>query len=32
MDADYGKKRSLWNDFLILLKTPQAMISKWWTE
>jgi undecaprenyl-phosphate galactose phosphotransferase len=29
MDADYGKKRSLWNDFLILLKTPQAMISKW---
>jgi undecaprenyl-phosphate galactose phosphotransferase len=29
MDADYGKKRSLINDFTILLRTPQAMISKW---
>lgn len=27
MDADYVKKRSLWYDMLILVKTPWAMIS-----
>ncbi|MFZ1721958.1 MAG: sugar transferase [Microgenomates group bacterium] len=29
MDAAYARKRTIWNDILILLKTPQAMISKW---
>lgn len=29
MDAEYAKKRSIWQDFLILFKTPQAMINKW---
>jgi lipopolysaccharide/colanic/teichoic acid biosynthesis glycosyltransferase len=29
IDAEYARKQSLWNDFRILLKTPQAMISKW---
>lgn len=29
MDAEYAKKRSIWQDIYILLKTPQAMISKW---
>lgn len=29
MDAEYAQKRSLLNDLLILLKTPQAMLSKW---
>lgn len=29
MDADYARQRSITNDILILVKTPQAMISKW---
>lgn len=29
LDADYAKKHSIWTDIMILLKTPQAMISKW---
>lgn len=29
MDAEYAKKQSVWEDLKILLKTPQAMISKW---
>jgi len=29
MDALYAQKRSIWNDFMILLKTPRAMLSKW---
>jgi len=29
MDADYARQRSLWNDMLILLRTPRAMLSKW---
>lgn len=29
MDAEYAKKRSIWQDIDILLKTPKAMISKW---
>lgn len=29
MDAEYAKKRSIWHDIQILLKTPQAMLSKW---
>jgi lipopolysaccharide/colanic/teichoic acid biosynthesis glycosyltransferase len=29
MDADYAHNRSIWNDFRILFKTPQAMINKW---
>lgn len=29
MDADYAKNKSLMTDLVILLKTPQAMISKW---
>ena len=29
MDAEYAQKRSLWNDIIILLKTPRAMLSKW---
>ncbi|HKY74188.1 MAG TPA: sugar transferase [Patescibacteria group bacterium] len=29
MDADYARQKSVWNDILILLKTPKAMISKW---
>lgn len=29
MDAEYAQHLSIWNDILILLKTPQAMISKW---
>lgn len=29
MDADYARQQSIWNDILILVKTPQAMISKW---
>lgn len=27
MDADYAKKKSLWMDILVILKTPIAMIS-----
>lgn len=29
MDAEYAKKQSIIEDIKILLKTPQAMISKW---
>ena len=29
MDAEYVRKQSIWEDIVILLKTPQAMISKW---
>jgi lipopolysaccharide/colanic/teichoic acid biosynthesis glycosyltransferase len=29
MDAAYAKKKSLLNDFVIMFKTPFAMISKW---
>lgn len=29
MDADYARQRSLWNDIVILFKTPRAMISRW---
>jgi len=29
MDAEYAKKKSILNDIRILIKTPQAMISKW---
>lgn len=29
MDAAYARQRSLWNDMLILLRTPRAMLSKW---
>lgn len=29
MDAEYAKKRSIVNDISIMLRTPQAMISKW---
>ena len=29
MDAGYARQRSLWNDIVILFKTPRAMISRW---
>jgi len=29
IDAQYAKRRSILRDILILIKTPQAMISKW---
>jgi lipopolysaccharide/colanic/teichoic acid biosynthesis glycosyltransferase len=29
MDADYAKTKNIINDISILLKTPQAMLSKW---
>jgi undecaprenyl-phosphate galactose phosphotransferase len=29
MDAEYAQHASLWNDLVILFKTPKAMISKW---
>jgi lipopolysaccharide/colanic/teichoic acid biosynthesis glycosyltransferase len=29
MDAKYAKTKSITKDIIILLKTPQAMISKW---
>lgn len=29
MDAQYARTKSIWHDITILLKTPQAMISKW---
>lgn len=29
LDAEYARKRSLWYDIVILLRTPQAMLSKW---
>jgi len=29
LDAEYVRHMSLWNDIVILWKTPKAMISKW---
>lgn len=29
MDASYARQKNIWNDIVILLKTPKAMISKW---
>lgn len=29
MDAEYARQRSILRDILILIKTPQAMLSKW---
>lgn len=29
MDAEYAQKKSILNDLRILIKTPQAMLSKW---
>ncbi|MBN1263315.1 MAG: sugar transferase [Candidatus Pacebacteria bacterium] len=29
LDAAYYRSRSIWQDILILLKTPKAMLSKW---
>lgn len=29
LDADYARQRSIWNDILILFRTPKAMISRW---
>jgi len=29
MDYEYARSHSFWQDLLILLKTPKAMISKW---
>jgi lipopolysaccharide/colanic/teichoic acid biosynthesis glycosyltransferase len=29
MDYNYAENHSLWGDFIILIKTPKAMISKW---
>lgn len=29
LDTEYTRRMSLWNDLIILLKTPRAMISKW---
>lgn len=29
MDAKYARAKSLWRDIVILIKTPQAMFSKW---
>jgi lipopolysaccharide/colanic/teichoic acid biosynthesis glycosyltransferase len=29
MDAEYARQRSITRDILILVKTPQAMLSKW---
>lgn len=29
LDAEYARSMSLWNDLVILWKTPKAMISKW---
>lgn len=29
MDALYARKKSIWNDLLIVFRTPRAMISKW---
>lgn len=29
MDADYARQRSIWNDIVILVRTPRAMISRW---
>jgi lipopolysaccharide/colanic/teichoic acid biosynthesis glycosyltransferase len=29
MDAEYAQKKSIWNDVMILTRTPRAMINKW---
>ena len=29
MDAEYARKKNIFNDLLILFKTPKAMISRW---
>jgi len=29
LDAGYARQQSIWQDLLILLKTPRAMLSKW---
>lgn len=29
LDAKYAREKSLWNDFIIILKTPLAMFNKW---
>ncbi|MBI4099770.1 sugar transferase [Candidatus Microgenomates bacterium] len=29
LDADYAKQKSLWQDIVILLKTPFAMLNRW---
>ena len=29
LDSEYARQQSIWNDILILLKTPKAMLSKW---
>ena len=29
MDAQYAKQHSIWNDIMILCRTPKAMLSKW---
>ena len=29
LDAAYAKNKSIWRDFLIVLKTPLAMLNKW---
>ena len=29
MDAEYARQKNVWNDILILLRTPKAMIPKW---
>lgn len=29
MDAAYARQKSIWNDIVILMRTPRAMISRW---
>lgn len=29
LDAAYARQRSIWKDFLIVIKTPLAMLNKW---
>ena len=29
MDLNYAKHNNIWWDIFIILKTPQAMLSKW---
>ena len=29
MDAEYARQKSIWNDIMILVRTPKAMLSKW---
>lgn len=29
LDANYARKKSIYNDIIIILKTPKAMFSKW---